>query len=344
MESESRDMTASPEPTAYSDHALGLKCRLAELARIIPKQQPVYYFGYAVHWNIGDVLIQYATEKFLRDHGYDVRKWVSHQNLTRNSLDSIDDDGTLIFQGGGNFGDLYKTYQDLRLRVLAAKPNVRSVILPQTIYFKDPCAAKATEAVFRRCTDLHLVARDGVSFDYARKNFSAVIHCLPDMVHHLFPADAFGKHGQDDQPLYFVRRDHYHGQDQAPPIRRLLNGATAHDFVDWPDFHTRADKQVFRAASWMHRVDRRLGNRLPVYAAWTLHRNNLVQRALKLFAAHNRLITNRLHGVLLGILSGHDISVFDTQYGKLTAYHDSWLSDFPALELVGERIHESHMV
>ncbi len=334
-------MSENPTPPRYTAQAQELKDKLLLLKDLIPVGSPIFYFDYAVYSNVGDLLIHYATQKFLEDHGYAIRSWTSHQNLTQRTLDSITDDATIVFQGGGNFGDLYSLHQDMRLRVLSAKPNVRSVILPQSIYFTDEAKTRETARIFARCRDLHFVTRDRVSLAFAQKRFSANLYCLPDIVHYLFQADRPAPTAGGT--LYFVRRDHFRSPDQDPAVQHLLADAQEADFVDWSDFLSRSDKRIFRLADRLHRLDRLAGNRMPVHAGWLIYRDRLVDRALSFFARHDGLITNRLHGLLLGLLSGHRISVFDTQYGKLTSYYESWLSDFPDLDLVGAPIHEGYM-
>ena len=81
--------------------------------------------------NIGDTLIWEGTKHFLKN--------IPHKCLYTASVETyknrpLPPDTVILLQGGGNFGDLWRRHQDLRLEVIRAYPKNKIIILPQTVF------------------------------------------------------------------------------------------------------------------------------------------------------------------------------------------------------------------
>ena len=80
--------------------------------------------------NVGDLLIWEGTEKFIEDHGmecvYKASRWsYKYRRLDKNI--------TILLQGGGNFGDIWRPCQDFRLKVIRDYMDNPIIILPQSV-------------------------------------------------------------------------------------------------------------------------------------------------------------------------------------------------------------------
>uniref|UniRef100_A0ACD5GYL6 Polysaccharide pyruvyl transferase family protein n=1 Tax=Desertifilum tharense IPPAS B-1220 TaxID=1781255 RepID=A0ACD5GYL6_9CYAN len=83
-------------------------------------------------------------------------------------------------------GDLWPIFQDFREKIATQYPNRRIIILPQTIYFKNPENLKKAAKAFNSHPDLTLFVRDDTSYAIAQENFHKCrILKAPDMAFHL---------------------------------------------------------------------------------------------------------------------------------------------------------------
>ena len=113
--------------------------------------------------NIGDTLIWEGTKHFLKS--------IKHKCLYTASVETykyrpLSPSTVILLQGGGNFGDLWRKHQELRLEVIRAYPNNKIIILPQTVFYKDKAVFQEDAKIFNSHQDLHICARDTVSLEY----------------------------------------------------------------------------------------------------------------------------------------------------------------------------------
>lgn len=157
--------------------------------------------------NIGDSLIWEGFEMLVKENNI-YCKYRSSANTF--SFPHIDNDTTIVFMGGGNFGDLWRGLQDFRCKVIKHYPKNRIIILPQSVYYDNEATLQDDISVFSSHNDLHICARDNWSFEYLKKNFLVNnVILLPDMA---FALDArnYTKpviSGAGNKVLYLVRDD-----------------------------------------------------------------------------------------------------------------------------------------
>ena len=110
---------------------------------------PVMLLDPATHGNIGDNVINHAERLFLEQFKLvsDVRNNACCFDQCHefppcsNEISRFGREGAAIFQGGGNWGDLYRSIQSERikwLRVLAERvPHIKVVSMPQSLYYQN---------------------------------------------------------------------------------------------------------------------------------------------------------------------------------------------------------------
>jgi pyruvyl transferase EpsO len=306
---------------------LALKERLAFVAKLLTAEAPLAYLDYPVHENVGDLLILLGTERFFADYRLRVRYRASAFNFR--PPDFLRDPGAVVVcHGGGNFGDLYPTFHGFRESLVRRYPRNRIVVLPQTLHFEDPVKLRESSAVFRAHRDLHLLVRDEPSCRLALEHFSDKVHLVPDMAHQLWPVASPPRAVDGSvRELLLVRRDGEGGTLPEMIARR------AEEFRDWRDLLGPADWRLLRAAVLAFRLDRRLGNALPVAWAWRRYAGALARRAVALYAGYDRIVTSRLHGQILACLMARPSVLLDNSYGKNSSYHRAWLSTIPEARL-----------
>jgi pyruvyl transferase EpsO len=277
-----------------------------------------HYVDIPVHGNIGDLLIMQGTLAFFSKHG--IRPRITAPAFAYDDT-WIREDEVVVFHGGGNFGDLYADFgmQALRERVVATHPNNRFIVLPQTIHFSSKTERERSAKLFRQHPDVHLCVRDAASHEIALE-FSEHVYLLPDMAHQ----------------LYRVRSDSASNPSGNLRISRTddekLGASISEDWpihttTDWPallgdsERHIETFRQVIRKS---HRLGlTRVANRL-LMDSWARYSQMLVSNAIELFAHHEHIFTDRLHGHILACLMDKPNTVIDNSYGKNSSYVGAW--------------------
>lgn len=305
----------------HADLMDDLAARHAPLAALIG-DRPIHYVDVPMYANVGDLLIMLGTERFFERH----RLRVAHRcTYFQFEPARVRPGEVVVFQGGGNLGDLYRHPQAERDAGIARLPGHRIIVLPQSIHFDDPAERERTAARWRRHPDLHLGVRDRDSQAQAR-SFTPHVHLLPDMAHQLWPLrpppPPGGRHGT----LHFLRTD---GEATGAPGAPARGHAPAGPVTraDWPAFVGRREtlyRQITRTLRVLHAL--RLDGPLvaPALAAWRRHAEALLAEAAALFDRHEHLVTDRLHGHILACLLDRPHEVRDNRYGKNTRYLRDW--------------------
>ena len=81
------------------------------------------------------------------------------------ALTRLPPETVFVMQGGGNFGDLYPHHQRLREAIIAAFPDRRIVVMPQSVLFKDDKRLQYSSRLAAQHPDLHVIARDRESLE-----------------------------------------------------------------------------------------------------------------------------------------------------------------------------------
>lgn len=304
-----------------------LMTKHAVLLNLIGKR-PFHYVDIPVHGNIGDLLIMQGTLAFFKKHNLKPRLVSSFSPY---SLDWITQDDVIVFHGGGNFGDLYSGPHSLRERVAATKPGNRIIILPQSIHFSSPEKEAESAAIFRRHPDLHLCVRDRISFEQARA-FTDNVYLLPDMAHQLYPLGRNGYDKTGDALLITRVDDEKLDHDNLPSVRVKTH-------TDWPQFVGKRERTIEKFRFVVRNMARLgLGHLAQVVISplWIWYANRLVDDAIRMFAKHNLVISDRLHGHILAVLMDMPVQVLDNSYGKNSRYTAMWTLRSRLVTLLGK--------
>lgn len=284
------------------------------------------YVDMPVYGNIGDLLIMAGTLSYFKQNKLAPRIMAP---IFAFDIDWIKPDEVVVFQGGGNFGDLYAGMQRLREKVAKEKPHNRIIILPQTIHFSSPEALAESAAIFSSHSDIHLCVRDERSYALAQQ-FTNQAYLVPDMAHHLYPLK--GNQVPLKKLLLLSRTD---GEKSAKQVVKMQFDT----ITDWPELVGKREKN-FRLFYLGMRIFFRAG--LGVLGSkifsklWPKYANTLINDAIKLFSKHESIVTDRLHGHILACLMSKPHTVLDNSYGKNSGYCRVWTarSDIVRLENV----------
>lgn len=89
--------------------------------------------------------------------------------------------------GGGNMGDLYKSYEEYRRTIIKYFPKNKIISFPQTIDFSETELGRQellkTQEIYSRHRDLHLFAREPISYEIMKRVFRYnKVYLVPDIV------------------------------------------------------------------------------------------------------------------------------------------------------------------
>lgn len=298
----------------------------------IDRMTPVFSPGEKVvlldipnHFNVGDDLILAGEIEYFRSRRVDLVGMHSWATYTPKTLSRLPENVTIAFHGGGNFGDIYSTFQAFREEVVSAHPERRIVVLPQSMEFRDRQRLREASAIFRAHPNVTVLCRDRPSHELALEHLSQASLLVPDMAHFLQPGITRQSHPAAGGTLLFRRRD-----------REAAQQAQSGSF-DWGDILHFPVKSTYRSVRLLQRLEK---NRLlpdGVSArALTGLQGFVIKRAIAKFNRYAAIDTDRMHAAILGLMMGRQVVLRDNCYGKLRRYADAWLDGNPNLILTAQ--------
>ena len=285
--------------------------------------------------NIGDILIWRSTVDFLRENGI---KLLHSYGAGYFPFPSLDKDITIILTGGGNFGDLWRTLQDNRLEIIARYPENRIVMLPQSIFYQEKELINKDADMMARHSALHLFARDQASYDILSARFNRNhVYLAPDMAFCIDTRllDRY-RHRDIGKSLFLLRSDKELPHDAPTALHE------ADVISDWPtpemfELLIRNLKRARRISRDLRRCGVPTGI---VESAIEICGNRFIRDSLTIKGCEflepfSRMVTTRLHTMILSALLHKPVEYIDNTYGKLSAFAETWLHDLSEVKAYG---------
>jgi pyruvyl transferase EpsO len=303
---------------------LELKHKLHEVAEHFRPDDQVIYLDIPFHMNVGDLLINSGTENFFAEHKIRVSRRYTLDDVPE-TIPGLNERTLLVFHGGGNFGDLWQPHHAVRERTIVQNPNIRCIIMPQTVHFSSPEAEQKSLRALSQHKHLQVFARDQISLQKMIDGGLRSAKPMPDMAHSLYgvmkrlPVRQSGT-------MTMIRRDR-----EATGNKPQATGT-----VDWDDivpFHCRVLRKVI---SQIAKTDRLLGFPADHTRLFYPVRDMAVESAVTYFSQTEQVVADRLHATILSLLLGIPIRAIDNSYGKLSTYCSAWLKGCPGLTLAWE--------
>ena len=256
--------------------------------------------------NIGDLLIWKGELEFLKRNKKEVLYSSSSYNMDFSK--KIDSNVTILLQGGGNFGDLWKEPHDFRKKIIEQYPKNKIVIFPQTIFYTEEKTLLEDVDFFSKYRNVIICARDERSYNILQKNFVNKSLLLPDMAFYInIYTHILNK---SERVLYAQRLDE--------------------EFLKEMSF-----SYITRCAQI---VDRLCGTKLCIkitdYYWLKIRMPKFIQIGIDFINEYGVIYTTRLHIGILGLLLGKQVFFLDNSYGKLSGFYNSWLKNIKNASLV----------
>lgn len=304
--------------------ATGRERVVAALKPLVAHAPSVCLLDFPAHPNVGDSAIWLGALAALRAAGARAPSYTCDAaNYDRASLARAVGAGTILFTGGGSFGDLYEKHMRLRERVVMDFPDNAIVQLPESVCFQRTESLARCRDVFNAHRRVTLLARDDNSLATFRSEFSAPSQLAPDLA---FMLGALERPAPPVCDILWLKR-----QDDEDRWRGQVDAVT----VDWMNEpQTRLIRWSKRIRQSAHRgpvrklLDRTVQPRLyPFLAAQRL------ARGVALLSSARVVVTDRLHAHLLALLLGIPHVVLDNSYGKLHNFIAAWTHASPLVHL-----------
>lgn len=276
--------------------------------------------------NIGDVLIWTGEECFFKDNGIECLYTASYETCR---FPKFDRDVTVVFNGGGNLGDIYREHMDFLLEVLKHYPENRIVVCPQTVYYQDATFFKKDFSIIKRHADLFFCARDKTVFDMLEPILGDRVMLLPDMAFYVEEDMLSSYKKETTRDKLIIRRDDVEVKNGA---QLDLDG----DVHDWPVF-----EHSFRRSTFLNKIFKKISdakiplitnvsNRLWDSFAITF-RKLMIREGVNFISPYKVVESTRLHGCILSILLCKEVILCDNSYGKNLHFYDTWLNDLESV-------------
>lgn len=254
----------------------GLKNKLTLILDFIQDKNDVVFLDYPLHYNVGDLLILKGTLSFFEDNGVKIKKHYSAFNADINKVkEFIGDKTTILFHGGGNFGDIYDIHQRMRENYISFFKENTIIILPQTAYFKNVQSLNESKKIFNSHKKIIMFARDEISYDIF-KSFSKHSYLIPDMAHQLYGEIPINKKKNKDV-LYFLRKD----VEINPTQTNFIEKNNIKDVYDWGDFISFKHWKVLSFINKLIALNRCLKSSMMdslIFKIWVYHTNTLIDK------------------------------------------------------------------
>jgi exopolysaccharide biosynthesis predicted pyruvyltransferase EpsI len=290
--------------------------------------------------NCGDHAIWLGEKALLGSLGIEVVYACDTFNYDREAMAERIGDGLILMQGGGNFGDLYRLYNEFRLRVLEDFPNNRVVVFPVQAAFLDQAYLNRVKAVMSRHGNLTIIVRDVVSHHMLSAQFAGIADVLltPDMAFALGPQRRICPPNYDIVWLARTDGERMTANDPetvtglADTPTSLIRG------VGFPDGLTLTYQARQRPGEVLITDWYRLQMDDAVVAAlnamdYDAMSAAYLSRALLLLSLGRLVITDRLHAHILCMLLGVPHILLNNAIGKNWNFYESWTRGTPLCRL-----------
>lgn len=267
------------------------------------KSRPrIFVLMSADYGNIGDIAITLAQTNLLRQSfpSYEIVNLPAstiYQDL-KSLVKRIGKEDIITLVGGGNSGDLYYPYEIYRQLVVSLIKHNPIICFPQSVKFNNKHNADKAKHVYRGRKNLIYLARDEESYHFFADFYNAKSELLPDVV---MTMDKFSDGNRNGVITCFRNdKESFLSDIEREQVLKFLNSRYAKienidTYIPNKQFSLQETHEVF---------------------------DNFINK----IASAEVLLTDRLHGMILGYITGTPTIVFPNNNNKIKGCYQ-WLKD-----------------
>lgn len=283
-------------------------------------------FDLPYYKNIGDVLIWEGEISFLNGTGKKVVYSCSPKTCL---FPTLDKDVTILFQGGGNIGDLYIGHTRMLSNLITKYQHHHIVVFPQTVYFKDSHTEQLFFSTLKNHRNLTFCCRDWKSHETVTKYLGERALMLPDMAFCINKDFLTSFNIPESKQSIWVKRNDVE--------KTTFNTEIQFDKIcDWPPFEHKFTVPIVINTIFDRIVP--IINSTALKKRWDKYASNnfksdMIRTGVEFLSPYKKVYSERLHGAILSVLLDKTVIIMDNSYGKNSTFYDTWLSKFPNVEL-----------
>ena len=290
---------------------------------VLPVGKRVFIFLSADYGNIGDLAISAAQKNFISQYTADYEIVTVPISKTIFWIDSIkkqirtDDIITII--GGGNMGSLYPDIEGIRQLIIQKFSHNRIICFPQTLDWDETKASNRAlnkiVRIYSSHSDIHIFARESITYKKLKKIFNGKVNVKIGLVPDIVMSASANNLG-------------------------VVNSSKPTGILTC----LRNDKECALKAEHYAIVESAIGNTGLTITKTDTHAggsglnevecNKLLSDKIQQFAGVQLVITDRLHGMILCILSGTPCLVLPNSNHKIRQTYLDWLKYHPRLMFI----------
>jgi pyruvyl transferase EpsI len=266
--------------------------------------------------NLGDVAITYAQAQFIKtilpEHEIVFFPCAATFLQMKALKYACSPKDIITIVGGGNMGDLYDSLEDARRFIIQNFHHNKIISFPQSIDFSDTPKGRRklrkTKRAYRRHPNLHLFAREPVSFKKMKRFFPAnPVYLVPDIV---LAIDS-PKGDQSRRGVLLCIRDDAESALSAEGRSNFINllVASIKDISVVDTMSTVADRLAIA------------------------ERVSELETVLFSFRSSKVVVTDRLHGMIFSAITNTPCLVLLNNNHKIRATYNAWLTTLPHIRL-----------
>lgn len=292
-------------------------------------EQDYVFYGLPYHSNIGDTLIWEGELALLSHSSHKCKSACGWNDYPGKKIPPGE---CMLLHGGGYFGDVWRDAWELSLNEIALNNDRRIIILPISIWYQDPKYLESDRQLLSKARKLTILVRDRQSYDIAVKYFDNDVRLVPDIAFAVEP-DSLKRWAvsPDKECLYLKRID-----KEAAPSGVVIPSCA--QVEDWPTISsfTKQERLVYTVNSYYKRWKGVPGlssflKSLNDSAYHHIYRKQMLSRGVQFISQYQTVYTTRLHGMILAALLGKQVFFVDNNYGKISSFYQTWLSDVDSI-------------
>ena len=293
----------------------------------------VALFGIVNHGNTGDTLITLGELDFLKQCGCRIRH--TQLLIDESPYPDLPKDCTILLQGGGDFGDMWRGIQERKLSIIKHYSEHRIIIFPESVHYHEQHFLLQDSEMLNQIHDLTICARDRASYEVLKQHFTATILLIPDMAFCIHPQSLKQYISPNPTGTLYLKRIDKEQSNEHYDIQ-------ADSISDWPTINN--DSTPIRRSMLM--IGYKDGFRLrgmnlcakalqKINLWYVLHTvyPHVVQSSVRFLSSYSNLYLTRLHSAILSILIDKPFTLLDNSYHKNQNFYQTWLSDVDDIKL-----------
>ncbi len=296
------------------------------LGACLPSGSRVAHVGFPNHWNTGDPAIWLGTQAALVRRACSVVYQCAWQDYDRDLMARQIGGNPILIAGGGNLGDLWPNHQLFRERILADFPENPIIQLPQSLCFEQEENLDRFRAVCARHPRFHILLREQKSLASAEELLDVPVSLCPDMA---FGLGVLERPNPPAADIFWLLRS---DKESCGASQDLPGSFVRCDWLDLgvedADAQRKAEELNSRIHGLVNAARGRPAHATPVFSALAEAYEALarlrVDRGLRLLSRGRMIVTDRLHGHILGLCLGIPQVVLDNSYRKVSSTFETW--------------------